>query len=271
MSQRGAPSFKPKVWMLVAAAAAGAAAYYYQFHVRGASRAVAMETGRRRRHPGRGRRTVAMEAINGDGVAMLDTSDEHDPLVVPMAARLPGSDATYEALPDLSAGSQKLTGQYLPNMRTRNSSFGMQGGAVGTPNLVTRAVQDSTPMPTAALMPASHSSLHADHPTPPSMISPPVLTKCYTPFEDNCTRQCGVDVAAGGTWPEPMYVHGQSKCERHVAPIAPFNATEIQRRSNAAALNGGYLHLSNDALSQTLTRVEDLPADTAGVMLPGME
>lgn len=263
----------PSKLMLIAlvTAAGGGAFYYYYFHKRG-TRAVAMET-RRRRNPGRARRRVAMEQGLDDG-EHAEVETNYSATVHPTTVRaLPGGDEPMDAVPPLT--SDTGVGMHLNDLRTRNFEVGMhamQGGKAGTPNIVPRAAHDSTPLPTAAIVPTTHSSLYSAHPIGPSTISPPVLTKCYTPFAENCaSRPCGVDPSAGTPWPEPMSVHGKSRCERRVNPIAPFNAAQLQRERAGKPNAGGYFHLSNDALSQTITHVDELPSDVSAGRLPGME
>lgn len=253
MAQRG---LTYKHFLLAGVAALGGFAVYYYFNGT-PQRAVAVE----RRRRGRARRRVAVETSAAEG------DDLPEPL--PVGVR-PLPQENMDPVPPLSGnGMAAVPGVH--DLRTRK--FGadlMQGGPPGGPTIVPRAAFDNTPTPAAALgEPETYASLYANHPPPPSQISPPVLTKCYTPFEPNCTNRCG-DPASSGEWPEPKHVHGRSACERKVRPMQPFNAVAINRQATAAA-SGGYVNLANDALAQTITNASELPSFAPGVMLPGME
>lgn len=269
MSSYSGKTFKPQFWMLALATAAGAGWYYYTYHMKQTMGAPLDVTGRKQaRHPGRrGQRAVAVETA---GVGQQLREGIEHVLPTGIARALPGGGQSLAPVPALSGNADsKLSGQYLHSLRTRNSQVGLQGGAVSGTHVVPRAVVDNTPLPGAAMAPESHNSLYAGHGPGPKMISPPVLSKCYTPFEEHCTRQCGTSVTTG-SWPEPMYVHGQSRCERRVNPIAQRSVADAHSANGGAAADG-YFHIPNNALALTATSMDDVPSAVPTSMLPGME
>ena len=257
---------KVEFWILLLATVGGAGFYWYKYHKQSPVVVPMDRNGRRRaRNPGHGSRSVAVELGNdGGGQSVL-------PGPGPGARKLLGGDDTQE-MPSLGAGTggrTDLDGQYLQSMRSRSFHNGLQSAPISSQHIVPRAVVDDTPVPGSAMAPQSHSSLYANHTAAPQMISRPVLTKCYTPFAESCTRECGTELPRG-EWPESMYVHGQSKCERFVKPFST-TSTANMHTINGGAEEDGFFNVGNNALLSTINSANELPSQTSDGMLPGME